>query len=415
MAGVMSRDYLSFLIVRIIGVGTKPLALLVAGITLQDQFAKDYAVLITAVASLFVLTGAQTHIDYYNRRFADDKIAYTNAYKGYFRASFLQFLVSWPFVALLALAWSTDPILILSSLLIIGFEKFFDEDQRHFLYTKEYIGWCWSFSFRVILPTLAIIAVLPFAEGRLVVLYTAFCFTSFIAYALVRRHYFVIYWRIIRDLFRDLIRHFGVVVGSFLKRWKNEYSFNQVWTFLSVNILLADRLWASNMRSDSFDHYVFFASLFNIVNVGHSLLYFTRRRPEIIRKESVSGFSEITKAGNLVTPIALLCICLLGAFLTRHLIPTYQDVPPLLLCSFGAVFYVQAVSLVGVEFTFWRVSRRWLVLVDSLLIAVCLGLLFVVNPAIELAPLFTVGALTLRLLIYQYLLSRPRFKAVRNS
>lgn len=397
----LTPDFLTFIAARLLGVGVKPLVLLVASLAARDRFAQDYALLVSALAGLFVLAGAQTHIAYYNRRFSLGAAAYYWAYRSYWRDTILHYFLVLPLLTLVALLWTHDPIILISILLLVGVEKFFDEDMRHAQFTQRYNDWSLAFAFRTIAPSLAVLSLLPFWGGRLIIAYTAIVLGAFAAYGGIRSRHFRFYFSQLRLMVIE-IRHHGVaLLTRFAKRWRQDLVFNQLWSFASVNILLVDRLLVANMYPIKLAEYVLFANIFNVTNIAHSLLYFVPRRAALIRTDRLSAWQETSRSVNLVPPLIYATAAVVVALALRHFFEIYNGTSIVLLGGFALFYVVQAINLVGIEYAFWRVDRKWLLICDVTIVAAVAATILTLRPPLEWIPSIAAVGLLIRLSAYQ--------------
>lgn len=408
------REFLVFLITRIGGLLLRPTIIFSAGLLGQSQFAIDYALLTTSISSLFVLTGAQIHIKYYKQRFDhQNHLGYSSAFRKYFRDSCTHIILVIPFVAIAALAWTTDRLLIGLLVIHVVIEKFFDEDQRHFLFTCQYFRWSLSFAARTIVPGSLIIIFMTFLPERIIIFYSLASTWSFLVYLVIRKRYTRFYAKIIARIWREFRSNAKSGIGQFFNRWRNEYSFNQLWSFFSVNFYLLDRLWVANHEGLRLDVYVFFATLFNMVVVGHSILYFTPKRPELIKSDGTTIWREWFRVPNILLPFFLAVCATIVATLAKILNPEYETMFSLVLIIGMAIFFMlQASILVVVETVFWRVSRKQLLKVDILALGLILGFLTLSDPAVPYLPWIMICGALIRLVGYMGL---AHFLPARNN
>lgn len=389
--GYLRPDFSVFLIARVGGLLLRPLIIFASGLAGRDSFAEDYALIITATTSLFVLTGGQTHILYYQRRFAaKNLIGYVNSYRLYALDSLAQLGLMLPVVVILSMLWTQSPLLIALLLIHVCVEKFFDEDQRHFLFTKQYIRWSLSFLCRTILPNLIVFSLLWLFSGRLILVYTTSSIVALMIYLAARRRHAVFYGRLLGIFFTQLSRNFR----PFLGRWKTEYAYNQFWSFLSVNLYLIDRLWVANQQDQGLAIYVFFATLFNLVVVGHSMLYYAPRRPVLIETD-IPAIVEWRRPVNLLFPLIIVAACLTATYILRIIGSSYSaEVSMMMITGFAFFFYIQATLLVVVELAFWRVKRQYLAIVDVGVMTAIFAIFFIVKPAMPWLPwIMAIGGL----------------------
>ncbi|NTZ43429.1 hypothetical protein G7A66_10125 [Altererythrobacter sp. SALINAS58] len=379
----------------------KPLIIFVAASAGRDVFAERYALLISALASLFVLTGGQTHIDYYKRRFGANTLAIRHHYERYFGDSIIQFIAVLPFVALLAWAWTPETSLIALIVVLVGIEKFFDEDQRHFLFTKQYGRWSLNFGARVIVPSLIILPAIWLVTEPLILIYAGGSAVSFVLYLFVRRRHTRFHVRLFRRHLASITSQGRMVFKRFWVRWRSEYAFNQAWTFTSINIYLIDRFWVANASDLRLDVYVFFDSILKVAVVGHSLFYFTPRRPHLIKAETQPA-AELLRIPNLALP-ALLClggVAIATGF--TELMPDYRWIPFTMLAGMGFFYFLQAASLVMVEAVFWRASRRKLLTIDILSMALIFCLYLLLRPDLWAVPWIASIGVAARIAFYLF-------------
>ena len=399
-------DYLIFFFARLVGVGTKPLILLASSLYLRNSFSQDYALLVSIVASLFVLTGAQIHRDYYQRRFSLKSPSYSQAFLKYYHNSIIHFILALPVVIIFSLAWTTNVSLLASTLVLVGIERVFDEEMRHFQFEQRFVEWSLAFFFRAIGPsilTVLAITVLGIASIEVYVLLVAL---SFAMYCLINGRRFHFYFR----TFLGLINTFVVTrlrsVTRFWENWRRELAYNQIWTFASANFVFIDRLIVQRTNPSAIDEYVFFANIFNLINVLHSLVHFVRRRPFLIHKEKRYLLEEVFHRNNLVLPSTLSIMCVIVAFGFRESVPQYSDLPKTLLFGFAVMYSLQAINLVAVEFVFWRVSRKLLLFVDGSIVIGILIVGLVFNVPFNFVGFLVALGLLLRLGAYHIMVNR---------
>lgn len=392
------REFLVFLIIRISGLLLRPMIIFSASLVGQRQFAIDYALLTTSISSLFVLTGAQIHIEYYKKRFDhQNRVGYSSAFREYFRDSCTHMILVMPFVAIASLAWTTDYLLIGLLVIHVVIEKFFDEDQRHFLFTRQYFRWSFSFGARIVLPGTFIIIFIDFLPERIIIFYTLASTLSFLAYLMIRKRYTRFYVKVIALIWHEFRNSAKPGILQFLKRWRKEYSFNQLWSFFSVNFYLLDRLWMANYEGSKLDIYVFFTTLFNMAVVGHSILYFTPKRPDLI-KNSTTIWREWFSVPNILIPFILMVCATIAAVVAQMLNPDYAAMFSLTLIIGMAIFFMlQATLLVVVETVFWRVSRKQLLKVDILALGLMLSFLTLSDPSVAYLPWIMICGALIRL------------------
>ena len=408
------REFFVFLITRIGGLLLRPTIIFSSGMLGQSQFAIDYALLTTSITSLFVLTGAQIHIKYYKQRFDHQNLSgYSSAFREYFRDSLAHMVLVMPFVAIAALAWTSDRLLIGLLIIHVIIEKFFDEDQRHFLFTRQYFRWSLSFAARIVVPGTLMLLCMVFLPGRIIIFYTLACILSFFSYLIIRKRFTRFYAKIIVKIWCEFQSRATAGILKFLKRWREEYSFNQLWSFFSVNFYLLDRLWVANNGGIRLDVYVFFATLFNMVVVGHSILYFTPRRPELIKNNGTTILREWFRVPNILLPVCLAVGATIAATVAKMLNSDYEAMFSIPLVAGMAIFFMlQASILVVVETVFWRVSRKQLLKVDVLALILIIGLLVLNEPAAQYLPWIMICGVLIRLVGY---MSLAHFSPSRDS
>jgi hypothetical protein len=385
-------EFSVFLIARVSGLLLRPLIIFAAGLAGRDLFAEDYALLITATTSLFVITGGQIHIQYYKRRFgSNNSTGYLKSYQRYALDSASQMVFMLPVVAMVAMLWTQSLLIIILILIHVCIEKFFDEDQRHFLFSRQYLRWSLSFSCRTILPNIAVFSILWVFPGRLILVYTISSVLAFAIYLIARRRHAIFYGRLFRNFLAQLSRNFR----PFVVRWKMEYAYNQFWSFLSVNLYLIDRLWVANQEGQELATYVFFATLFNLVVVGHSMLYYAPRRPALLETHA-PAFTEWRRPLNLLLPFLIISVCLLATIMLQFVDQDYSaEISTVMITGFAIFFYLQATLLVVVELAFWRVKRQYLAIVDVGVMAAIFSAFAILEPSMELLPwIMATGSLT---------------------
>ncbi|QXT39389.1 hypothetical protein [Gymnodinialimonas ceratoperidinii] len=405
-----------FFLCRVIGVVLRPLTLLVA-LTLPDgQFARDYALVLTAMVSSVVIYGNQNHRAVYAYFIGDTPqrrgLGGTRKVLCYIDGVAVHMILFAPPVGAVVWIWTESMHLWALVMALVVMEKFFDDHQRALIYQRRYLEWSAHFVFRTILPSGAILVmVLIFGAGS-VTLYTALCLAFFLCYiSLVSSKFTGVITAWALHVGREGVRGVRGRAGSYLKAYGREYLGAQVFSILAMNILLVDRYFVNAAFPETFASYVFAVNIFATLPLVHNIFHFTRIRPALMDAER-PVLPTILSARNLLPPVALAVIALLSF---RLLITLGWIESPLEAATLGwlaLAYFLAAISMVAQEFVFWRSKRGPLVVLHAVLFMAMFAVLNILPPSVETIAMALVLILALRLvgLVWLSLSVHPRLR-----
>lgn len=385
------RDFLLFTAARVVGIGIRPLILFLAATRGFADFSDAFALFATSVAGSFVVFSNEAHIQLYRAEFNGTKnIMRLFLATRYFVINLISHVIWFSALgALLLYVWTGDVWLSAFGLLVLFAEKIYDEFQRYYTYQRAYIQWTIGFAFRYGLPGLAVLIPIGLGWEPTLLLYIA----AYVAACIV---YLVIWERLTIAFYARLYARYwrgGRTLLNYLGTYARDLYANQVWSFLTANFYLLDRMMV-NQTDVSIGAYVFFCNLFNLAVFAHTTLYYVNRRPELIGDDA-SLRHEFFRLQNILPPaVYVVGILVLSWMLTAYQ-PAYAEFGPTLIVGLAVYFFAQAISLVVLDFVFWRVKRQHLVLVD-----LALGsLLFGTFMALRLPPLWVPLIMTATILL----------------
>ena len=388
------NEYRWFVAVRLAGVAVRPLVLLVALKLSDDGFATNYALIITAVMSSFVIYANQNHRDLYNffldRSSPRQGLGGKNAVHNYLDGVAIHMVVFTPAVMFLVWLWVETLWLFLLTMPLVMIEKYYDDHQRALIYKRAYSRWSLHSLFRL---TLVLVMVAGFGSVS-VALYTAATIACFITY--------LTYWdrtflRALNRWLTSLRRLETSIILQRAKRYAKDYLSDyvgaQIFTILAINLMLIDRFFVREVFSGTFAQYIFAVNIFSMISVFHNIFYFTRIRNKLI-SQSYPVFATVFSLRNIGVP-TVLALGALASFPVMQMLGLLDGTLGWeVLCALAGVHFIAAITLVLREFAFWRVKRYWLVLMDIVVISMIFAALLISSQSLAAIPfVFAIGLL----------------------
>ena len=403
------HDYSWFVLARLAGVAARPLVFLVAFNTDKADFATEYALVMTAIASSYVIYANQNHRTLYNlfldRSVPRKGLAGKDATLAYLDGVAIHMITFTPVVITLVWVWVEVTWLFLLTLPLVMIEKYYDDHQRSLIYKKAYRQWSLHFLFRLIVPNALLLIALMTLNEVGVVIYVALVSICFLIYFYIFDEAFS---SILQQWLKRLLSQTwgGVIlrVKIYFENYVTEYLGAQIFTILAINLLLVDRFFVKAGFNELFAQYIFAVNIIGMISVFHNIFHFTRIRNRLI-SQSCPVFSSVFSVRNIGIPILLACGALASFPIMEFLGLLDQTLDWSVLLGLAAVHIVSATSLILREFCFWRVRRHWLVLMDFLIIGLICLILVVFNQSLIWIPCVFAFGLAGRALIQGWLCS----------
>lgn len=410
------KAFAAFILCRLLGVVLRPLTLLIALKLPDGGFARDYALLLTAVTSSFVIYGNQNHRHIYTYFIGTNPLRKglggTQGILKYLDGVSVHMLLFAPLVAAVVWLWVGNIWLWALILPLVAIEKYFDDQQRVLIYQRRYMMWCKHFVFRTILPSGILLATIGIWGWGSVGLYAALCFTMWSIYAKFIAPQFS---RILRAwLVRKIqagARAFVRTIRTYLSNYIREYLGAQLFSIFAVNLLILDRFFVKADFNAQFAAYVFAVNVFAVVPLIHTMFHFTRIRPYLI-DVTYPVLPTVLNPRNIMIPAGLGIAAFASFPVMDYLDILALPVSYVVLAGLGLVYTIAAISFVLQEFAFWRVRRGWLVGLDMTLFALAFSFLGQTSVALTHIPLCLSGLLAIRALGMAFLSSstHPRIR-----
>lgn len=394
------NEYRWFVAARLAGVAVRPLVLLVALKLSNDGFATNYALVITAIMSCFVIYANQNHRDLYNffldRSSPRQGLGGKNAVHHYLDGVAIHIVVFTPAVMFLVWLWVETPWLFLLTIPLVMIEKYYDDHQRALIYKCAYSRWSRHFLFRLILPnTLVLIVIIGFGSVS-VLLYsvaTIVCFLTYLVY--LDRTFLRVLNRWLTSLREPETPSILQRTKRYAKEYLSDYVGAQIFTILAINLMLIDRFFVRDAFSGTFAQYIFAVNIFGMISVFHNIFYFTRIRNKLI-SQSYPVFATVFSLRNIGTP-TILALGALASFPIMQMLGLLDSTLDWdILLALAGVHFIAAITLVLKEFAFWRVKRHWLVLMDIVVISMISAALLISSQSLAAIPFIMAIGLLLR-------------------
>lgn len=188
------REFLVFVGARLAGVVIRPLLLFLMLQLNQDELAANYALVISAAASSFLIFNNQnfrTLYEYFLSPTKNRGLGGKQRFVKYIDEVVIHIFVFFALALLLIWIWVADYYLLIIVLLICFSERYFDDDQRILIYSKKYYQWSINFIFRTIIPGLFLLVMVFLEISNALYFYTAAVGASLLSYLLIFRRKFV--------------------------------------------------------------------------------------------------------------------------------------------------------------------------------------------------------------------------------
>lgn len=406
-------EFRIFSAVRLLGIGVRPLIFYLCVVLPRPELGIEFGVLVSAVASSFLLLANQNFRVLYEKC-AGDAPTRTglwgrDAVFRYLDETALHIAVFLPLVSLLCWIWTQDAGLTALAVLFCLLEKYFDEDQRIAIYQKQYLQWVWNFSFRVLIPSLVLLCLTLMNVPYPIEIYSLSALIAFGAYLLVSRRAFVgliASWAKHRTRFRD----WAGKTTAYWHIYRQEYGFAQVWIFSAGTMALIDRFIINRGAQEYLAEYIFFANIANIIPMLHGLFYFTRVRPRLIDR-SLPAAQVVFSWNNIGWPCMMALGMLGGVALAASLGLLSIRLPYGTLIGVMGLYLIAAVSLVIAELTFWRIKRPVLLAAELSSALIIFLVWIVLQPSAFSAPWIVALVLLGKLGVLMWFLSpkAPQF------
>lgn len=392
-------EFKIFTLVRILGVGVRPLILYLCIVLPNPELGLQFGLLVSAVASSFLVLANQNFRKIYDYVAGDAPKRRGLGGRGlffiYLEGAAIHVVAFLPLAAALCWVWTTSLELTLICVVFILLEKYFDDDQRIAIYQRRYFDWSINFAFRVIIPSLVLLASMLLWTQHLLWIYTGAAVISLVVYLTLKRRIFVrLVWAWMRRLGQP--PSWGTRLARYWRDYRQEFAFAQAWVFLSGSFLLIDRFIVVRLNETVFAEYVFYSNLANVIPLIHGLLYFTKVRPKLIDRTGPI-LRHILAPQNLGLPLALGLMMPVGVWAALALGILKMQIGYGTITGLGGLYALSAMSLVVSELAFWRLKRIWMALLEILAMALVGLAAFGLGLPVNAVPWLVAGVLGLKL------------------
>ncbi len=363
----ISKEFIIFTLVRIIGVGIKPLIIFFFLKNFDPIYANNFALILSIISSLFIVLGNANHRKIYelfiSNQQSKSNLSGKQLFIEYLNGQICHIIIFIPICLLFCFAWTNDYFLILLIIPLLVVEKYFDESQRSLIYKKEYLRWSENFVFRVFLPCIFLILFSKISYMFALLMYTVssiiFCLIYIIRFQSKFNKILIVYTKkLLRNLFNQNVTNFK----NYIVEYKNEYFLTQLFLFLSLNFTVFDKFLVNKIFKDNFAEYILLGQIFNISVILHSMFYFTIIRPKLINKKTNIN-KLFLSTENLLLPFLSSTFILLFLITIKYYFYQLTKLPISVHISLSALFFLASINLIIIETAFWRIRRDILIYV----------------------------------------------------
>lgn len=357
------HEFKIFTATRIIAIGIRPLILYLCLILPNPELGLNFALLLSAVASSFLVLCNQNHrhiYDYFIENAGNKKgLGGREKFFNYLEGVILHLIIFLPVAAALCWIWVKSFELTIITIVFILLEKYYDDDQRIAIYQKRYLEWSINFCFRSVGPSLTLLGAMLIWQDYLLYVYTISALIFFGLYLKLVRKKFAYLLGCWFFMFFGQITTWWTYILRYGKIYRQEYAAAQAWIFLTGSFGLLDRFMVVRLQPTMLAEYLFISNLANLIPLLHGLLYFTKIRPQLVDRGGPI-FERVFSRHNLKLPLGLTMIFPIGVFMAELLGILNISLEYWSAIGIGALYGVFAMGLVLTELAFWRIRRGWL-------------------------------------------------------
>lgn len=401
-----------FMSSKILGLLMRPIILLLLLQFGYEVLARDFALILTAVASSFIFLNNQNYRLAYQHFFnaREDGRGRARGLRGrdilhdYAAGTVIHIALFLPICAFALWIWLGRADLLVYAIILVLTEKFYDDDQRALVYKRHYYAWTLNFALRVIWPSFVFLGMLLITGESFMAVYVAATIVGFAGYAVFQRRQFF------RLLTAVVVRRLAAAPLAELRRYlydyRREFMVAQVWAVVTTNVVMIDRFLINKASPEVFAHYILVVNIANILVTFHNLGYVSFRRP-ILLMAKTNALRELLALRNLFIPLVLAGLTLVAYVALDALGEPLTDISSWVVLAVTTLYLVHAWSLVPKELAFWRLRRGILLACDgaTLILPVIVFLAGLQTPLF--IAIATCTAVTLRFMVFALLLRYP--------
>lgn len=352
---VISGDYACFIFARAIGLVAKPLLLMLTMRFGEAEQTGQLASTFLVLTSVFFLLHVPFHFDFYQELFMNSKRLeqIRRTYTQYIENLLSHVLLMTPIIFCCSLLLVKSLSLACLLAFALPIEKLYDEQQRMYLFEKEYKRWSVLFLLKSSLPCvsylLALYVRIPCPVAVLVIVNLS---TVIVAYL------YMVPCLIVRHLLKVLKAFRYRCVVKYLGDLKREYFARFSLSLLRSNVMSIDKwiiavLYSGNVLGS----FVLVGQFGNLVTVGMNYVTIANRRKQLL--DSNNTFSSLLYKGKAVVCAAgLVLVSFVVVYLYKKFISTQFILDALEIVFLMLTYGVYAVSEIFSEYLQWNCSPK---------------------------------------------------------
>ena len=286
-----------FVLSRVIGLGTKALFL---WFLVNKGYQKDsymISLYFVVLGSSMIIYNNEAYYEFYKHLFDENtsnfKVLRSRAY--YFENIFYHILLFTPLVLASIFLITKRMEISITFLVFIILEKVLDEIQRYLLFSKKFVSWGNNLMIYSMLPPFVSVFFLSFNINYISEVY-------FIVLVVVL---FSLIYSKLPSYFKKKI--FVEILGlnlkscrTYFETYRKKYVYNQIFSYLSGNVLLFDKwlILAIGSGRSSLASFYFLSQVANIINLIVDYFFISTRRTFFLKKNLT--FSQVIDRKSVV-------------------------------------------------------------------------------------------------------------------
>lgn len=398
----ISREYIYFIVARIVGLSVKPIFLLYLMNYNTAANMTMLALIYLLFAGVFIICNIPVHFEYYKLYFENKKpfLHLRTVFYKYLENLSIHIIIVLPFILIVINGLMHNLYISILLMIYFIFEKVFDEIQRFLQFKKNFISWSNIFLFKTLLPVLVTIInietvnIYPIEGYILINIIVIF----FIGVKKIPKFVLMKFYGNIYNLNYQKVK-------LYIFDLKNKYILKYFFGILSANVLNVDKWLATILYTKAILTELTLISQFgNAISTGMDYITITNRRSDLVKSDN-NIYSLLYGIKIPLLSLLFFVIVLAILYFMESLTSGIKELNFISIIFILLSYTVYSISAPLSEFLFWNISPKVLLFIDLLflLISIVFGIfLYYTNNYIEIPIYIFIGhllRLTLLLLV----------------
>lgn len=359
-----NKEYLNFVIARVIALLTKPFFLWFLLAISYQYLAEIISIYYLVISSVMVIFNNEAHFEYYKLLFNEEESTQLNLNlerKKYYERIIYHYIIFSTIVFIITFFMVKDLKLTILFFSLVVLEKIFDEIQRLLQFRKLFNSWSVIFMLKSLIPLIVCFIVYMIFSNEMVLLIGYFL-SAILVNILIIMYFANVQQRMVIFEILKNIKYQNFI--KYIKTYKEKLFLNQLQSFSTRNVPLLDRLLIRFFLPGFLPQLSIISQVGSIsIMIVDYFLIAHRRKEYLILKKSV--FDIITKKKLVVffilsflTYVSILLAAKLFGFLNEI------NIEIMSLLVIGLYYAIFAIGQHFVQFNFWKIKRKYTLSVD---------------------------------------------------